>query len=64
MRGDYKYAAKVEAEEIAEQEYGCHFYNLPQDVQFAVYQRGFDGYFARLVDRAAYRRSRERGRNK
>ena len=40
MIGDYKYAAQMEAAEIAEQEYGCDFYNLPQDVQSAVYQRG------------------------
>ena len=60
MIGDYKYAAQMEAEEIAEQEYGCNFYSLPQDVQSAVYKRGLDGYFARLVDRAAYRRRRER----
>jgi hypothetical protein len=60
MSGDYKYAAQIEAEEIAEQEYGCDFYSLPQDVQSAIYQRGPDGYFGRLVDRSAYRRRRER----
>jgi hypothetical protein len=61
MIGDYKYAAQMEAAEIAEQEYGCDFYNLPHDVQSAVYQRGLDGYFGRLLDRAPYRAKERKG---
>ena len=62
MHGDYKYAMQMEAEEIAEQEYGCDFYDLPDSLQTVIYERGMDKWrdkqFARadqLRDEAKYK---------
>ncbi len=52
MSGDYKYAALLRAEEIAQEEFGVDFYDLPQDKQCEVYQRGIDDYFDSMCGQA------------
>ncbi len=49
MSGDYKYDMQMIAEEIAQEEYGEDFYDLPSDLQHQVFLRAED----RWVDRAA-----------
>ncbi len=39
---DYKWALQMEAEELAERRYQREFYDLPTDLQDAVYQEGSD----------------------
>lgn len=51
MFDDYKWAMQMEAEEIAEDEFGVDFYDLPQDKQLDVYQRGMDRYRDKILSR-------------
>jgi hypothetical protein len=62
MHGDYKYAAQLRAEEIAEQEFGCDFYDLPPERQAEIYERGLHGHVESLMDRADDLRKAERER--
>ena len=50
--GDYKYAAQMEAEEIAEREYGKDFYDLPDNLKSKIYQRGMEVYVEGMLDAA------------
>jgi len=52
MSGDYKYAAQMRAEEIAQEEFGVDFYDLPQAKQCEVYQRGMDDYLDSMCAQA------------
>ena len=60
MHGDYKYAAQMRAEEIAEWEWGCDFYDLPAETQSQIYQRGLGEHFESLMEQADYARKAER----
>lgn len=46
---DYKYAAQLRAEELAE-EAGNDFFDLPQDKQLKLYQQALDDQVDRLAD--------------
>jgi hypothetical protein len=60
MPEDYKMAAQMRAEEIAEERFGCDFYDLPQDMQSKVYSEGLAGHFESLMERADYLRKAKR----
>ena len=60
MLDDYKYAAQMRAEEIAEEEFGVDFYDLPQAKQSQIYQRGLDDHVESLYERADYLRKSAR----
>ncbi len=44
MRGDYKYATQVIAEELADEQFGSDFYELTQDQQFRLYNMALEIY--------------------
>jgi hypothetical protein len=52
MSGDYKYAAQLRAEEIADEEFGVDFYALPQEKQFEIYQRGLNDFIENCYGQA------------
>jgi len=52
MSSDYKYAAYLGAEEIAENEFGVEFYDLPQDTQMEVYGRALRNHCESLYEQA------------
>jgi hypothetical protein len=60
MMDDYKYAAQMRAEEIAEERYGCDFYDLPDDLQGWVYSEGLEGHWESLREQADYLRKAKR----
>lgn len=47
--GDYKYAMQLIAEELAEERYEKDFYELPQDVQFALFDEAMQLYVERRI---------------
>ena len=54
MSSDYKYDIAMEAEAIAENEYGMDFYKLPAAIQSKVYERGMDAWRDKQLGRADY----------
>ena len=54
MSTDYKYDIAMEAEAIAENEYGMDFYKLPASIQSKVYERGMDAWRDKQLSRADY----------
>lgn len=50
--GDYKYAMQMRAEEIAEEEYGMDFYDLPEHIQTKVFREAEEGHFDDMAHRA------------
>ena len=46
---DYKYQMQLIAEEMAEERYGKDFYDLPQDVQFTLYDEAMNQYVERRL---------------
>lgn len=59
MQGDYKYAAQVKAEELAEERYGKDYYDLPEDVQCKLYEEGMQAYIDSQVSAADALNDRE-----
>jgi len=49
MSGDYKYDMQMIAEELAEERFGKDFYDLPQDVQFQLFEEAMGQYVERRV---------------
>ncbi len=60
---DYKYAAQIRAEEIAE-ESGMDFWDLPREKQAELYQKGLEAHWESRMERADYLRKREREEGK
>ena len=60
MPSDYKYAIQMEAEEIAEREYGKSFYDLPDALQTKVYEQGMDSWRDEQLSRADMLNDREK----
>jgi hypothetical protein len=63
MSGDYKWDIQVRAEQIAEDEHGCDFYDLSDELQDKVYQQATEGYADSLAFRADYLNDLTRGTN-
>jgi len=55
---DYKWAAQVRAEELAEEQ-GQDYFSLPQDKQCELYQQGLDDTFENLMTQADLRNDSE-----
>lgn len=55
---DYKYAAQLLAEELAEAEFGCEFYDLDTGTQCRLYERGMQMYVDKQMDAAEAREDR------
>lgn len=49
---EYKEWLQNRADEIAEEKYGKDFYDLPDDLQYAVYTAAEDDYRGMAADRA------------
>lgn len=60
--GDYKYWMQERAEEIADAEYGKEFYELPDDLQYEIFNRARRDYGDAMADRADYLRDIEKER--
>ena len=62
MSGDYKWDIQMIAEEIAEKQFGCDFYDLSPETQYSTYKNAQEEYASRLADKADQLRDEERER--
>jgi hypothetical protein len=49
MSSDYKYDMQMIAEELAEERYGKDFYDLPDEVQYRLYDEAMNQYVERRI---------------
>lgn len=54
MSGDYKYEMQLRAEEIAEQKYGCEYYDLSHERRTEVFTQAMHDWNNDRADRADF----------
>lgn len=60
MSGDYKDEIQSLFEALVALEFGCNYWDLPQDEQYRLYMQASREYADRMADRADYLRKAER----